>query len=194
MTDWLIGLPTWQLARIFGIASYLLLFGGMALGMLYGYPFVKGAMKATVYKFHLRLTNGGTVLALAHAAILLIDTYTPFTWQEVLIPFTSENHPFLFGIGTLSLYGMLLLLFTSDFRQLLSRKLWLSIHLLSYPIFLLALVHGFFGGTDSGLPAIKYMYGATLAVTLLLACGRGLVRKAGPHGGRLQTSKRARSL
>ena len=177
MTDWLIGLPTWQLTRILGIAAYLLLFAGMAIGMLYSYPFVKGKTKQAFYKAHMRLTNSGTLLALLHAAVLVIDTYTPFEWKEILIPFMAHEHPFLYGLGTLALYGMLLLLLTSDFRQKLSRGIWLTIHLLSYPIFIMALAHGFFSGTDSQLPAIKWMYGATFAVTLVIACGRMLLRK-----------------
>ncbi|WP_138753827.1 ferric reductase [Paenibacillus sinopodophylli] len=177
MTDWLINLPTWQLTRIFGIAAYLLLFGGMALGILYSYPFVKGKRKQAVYKYHMRLTNSGALLALLHAAVLIIDTYTPFTWLELLIPFTAHEHPVIYGIGTLSLYGMLLLLLTSDFRTKLSKGVWLTIHLLAYPIFVLAMAHGFLAGTDSQAPLVKWMYGLTLMTTLLLLGGRGLIRK-----------------
>ncbi|WP_141500583.1 ferric reductase [Paenibacillus luteus] len=177
MTDWLIELPTWQLTRIFAIAAYLLLFGGMAMGMLYGYPFMKGKRKATLYKAHMQLTNSGTLLALLHMAVLVIDTYTPFKWTELLIPFMAHEHPLLYGLGTLSLYGMLLLLLTSDFRHKFSRRIWLTIHLLSYPIFIMALAHGFFSGTDTELPLIKGMYVATLVITLLLASGRMLVKK-----------------
>ncbi|MDQ8734162.1 ferric reductase [Paenibacillus sp. LHD-38] len=177
MTDLIIGLPTWQLTRIFGIAAYLLLFAGMALGILYSYPFVKGKRKPAIYKTHMRLTNSGSLLALLHAAVLVIDTYTPFEWKEILIPFMAHEHPVLYGMGTISLYGLILLLLTSDFRQKLSKGLWLTIHLLAYPIFMLAMAHGFFAGTDSQLPAMKWMYGATIAITLMLLGGRVLLRK-----------------
>lgn len=177
MTDLIIGLPTWQLTRIFGIAAYLLLFSGMALGILYSYPFVKGKRKPAIYKTHMRLTNSGSLLALLHAAVLVIDTYTPFEWKEILIPFMAHDHPLLYGMGTISLYGLILLLLTSDFRQKLSKGLWLTIHLLAYPIFMLAMAHGFFAGTDSQLPAMKWMYGATFVITLMLLGGRVLLRK-----------------
>ncbi|MEV5029807.1 ferric reductase [Paenibacillus sp. LPE1-1-1.1] len=177
MTDWIIGLPTWQLTRILGICAYLLLFAGMAFGILYGYPFVKGKRKPSVYKTHMRLTNGGSLLALLHAAVLVIDTYTPFEWKEILVPFMAHEHPVLYGMGTLSLYGLILLLLTSDFRQKLSKGVWLTIHMLAYPIFMMAMAHGFFAGTDSQLPAIKWMYGATFAITLMLLGGRALIRK-----------------
>lgn len=91
--------------------------------------------------------------------------------------FMAHEHPVLYGMGTLSLYGLILLLLTSDFRQKLSKGVWLTIHLLAYPIFMMAMAHGFFAGTDSQLPAIKWMYGATFAITLTLLGGRALIRK-----------------
>lgn len=176
MIDWLMSWPTWQMTRIFGITAYLLLFGGMALGMLYGYPFAKGPLKAELYKWHMRLTQWGTLLALLHAAILVIDTYSPFTWKELLIPFTAHEHPLWYGLGTLSLYGMLLLLLTTDLRPKLKKTFWLAIHMLSYPVFLTAMLHGVKAGTDSSHPLVQAMYIITLAVTLALFGGRMWLR------------------
>ncbi|MGG4144687.1 ferric reductase-like transmembrane domain-containing protein [Paenibacillus algorifonticola] len=177
MTEWILSWPTWQMTRVLGIGSYLMLFVGMSLGMLYSYPFVKGPSKARVYNWHIRFTNGGTLLALLHMAVLVIDTYTPFTWGELLIPFTAHEHPVIYGIGTLALYGMLVLILTSDLRPKLKRKVWLAIHMLAYPIYLLALFHGILAGTDTQLGLVQFMYGATLIVSVGLFLGRATVKK-----------------
>ena len=91
--NWILNLPIWPISRVLGLAAYLALFAGMSLGMLYGYPFVRGARKPIVYRWHNRLTLLGTALALLHAAVLVIDTYSPFTWMELLVPFTAHSHP-----------------------------------------------------------------------------------------------------
>jgi len=176
MVEWILSWPTWQLTRILGIMAYLALFAGMALGMLYGYPFAKGTLKARLYCWHTRLTGFGTVAALLHAAVLIVDTYSPFTWSELLIPFTAHDQPFWYGMGTLSAYGMLALLLSSDLRPKLKRPIWLAIHMLSYPIFLMALFHGIQAGTDTAQPWAQAMYSLTLIITLLLAGGRMLLR------------------
>ncbi|MGU3471396.1 ferric reductase-like transmembrane domain-containing protein [Paenibacillus sp. D51F] len=179
MIQWMVEWPTWQLTRIAGIAAYLALFGGMSLGILYGYPFLKGASKISVYRWHSRLTVAGTAIALLHAAVLVIDTYTPFTWGELLLPFTAHDHPVLYGIGSIALYGMLLLILTTDLRPRLKRPLWLAIHMLAYPMFAAALLHGLLAGTDSSLGVVQGMYAVTGGATLLLFCGRLIPRKPG---------------
>lgn len=184
MIDWILTWPTWQMTRVLGISAYLLLFAGMSLGMLYGYPFAKGSMKTTLYTWHSRLTGLGTIIALLHAAVLVIDTYTPFTWSELLIPFTAHGEPLWYGLGTLSMYGMLLLLLTSDLRPKIKRPLWLAIHMLSYPIYLASLIHGVKAGTDSDHPVMQGVYIVTLLATLALAAGRIFIRSRSGAGRR----------
>lgn len=182
MIDWILTWPTWQITRTLGIAAYLLLFTGMSLGLLYGYPFAKGSLKTTLYAWHSRLTGLGTILALLHAAVLVVDTYTPFTWTELLIPFMAHDKPLWYGLGTLALYGMLALLLTSDLRPTIKRSVWLAIHMLAYPIYVAALIHGVMAGTDSEHPLMQWVYITTLLTTLVLAAGRALIRSRATKG------------
>lgn len=177
MMEWITSWPVWELTRILGIVSYLTIFAGLTLGMLYSFPFVKGKRKAQVYRWHTYLTNGGTVVALAHAAILVISTYAPYRWMDLLVPFSSEQYPIGNGIGTIALYGMLLLLITSDYRNKISKHVWLTIHLLAYPIFVGAAVHGYMVGTSSGHPLAKLMYGSTLLIVVALFAVRSSLRQ-----------------
>ncbi|GMK41560.1 hypothetical protein PCCS19_46170 [Paenibacillus sp. CCS19] len=176
MMEWITSWPIWEMTRILGILSYLTIFAGLTLGILYSYPFVKGKRKAQIYRWHTSLTNGGTVVALAHAAILIISTFAPYRWVDLLIPFASSQYPIGNGIGTLALYGMLLLLLTSDYRNKISKHVWLTIHLLAYPIFVGAAVHGYMMGTSSDSLLTKLMYGGTLLIVVALFAVRASIR------------------
>lgn len=179
MIGFISNLPIWELIRLSGFLSYLLLLFGISLGILYSYPFSKGKIKKRIFGTHKLMTNTGTALALLHGILPVISPYMPFTWTEVLVPFAAHNHRILIGIGTLAAYGLLLLLFTTDIRQKLGRKLWYLTHLLSYPMFIIVWVHGYFLGTDTGLLGMRWMYLLSLLLLALLTIGRGLFAKPG---------------
>ncbi|OCT11679.1 hypothetical protein A8709_27785 [Paenibacillus pectinilyticus] len=168
MIHFLVGLPTWMLIRTFGILSYLTLFLGMSLGIIYSFPQIKGHKKGQVLRWHTYANVTGTCFALLHTVLLIIDTFMPFDWAELVIPFTAKHNPILNGIGTLAMYGILLVLFTTDIRNKLKRKIWLAFHLLSYPIFALSLLHGTLIGTDSKQGWAILMYFGTAAILVSL--------------------------
>jgi sulfoxide reductase heme-binding subunit YedZ len=190
MAQFITSLPLWQMIRFLGIASYVLLTVGICLGITYSFPVWTGKQKATVYKLHTWAANGGTALGLLHGAITVIDTYMPFSWSEVLLPFTATHAPILNGFGSLSGYGMLIVIFTSDIRSKLKKKVWHLIHLLSYPIFVLSFAHGYFLGTDTNLVGIRWMYLLSILAVAMLTAARFLIpasaSKGSAAGQRLQ--------
>ncbi|MNQ76843.1 Ferric reductase like transmembrane component [compost metagenome] len=179
MIHFFVDLPTWMLLRSFGLLSYMTLFIGMALGILYSYPQIKGMMKGRFLRWHTYANLTGTCFALLHTVLLIIDTFMPFDWAELLIPFTAKHNPLLNGIGTLAMYGLLLVILTTDLRNKLKRKLWLTIHFMSYPIFALAMIHGLLLGTDSKLEWVMFMYVATAIILFGLTMMRFLFSERG---------------
>ncbi|MEC0126351.1 ferric reductase-like transmembrane domain-containing protein [Paenibacillus pabuli] len=183
MAQWIVDyLPTWNIIRISGIAAYVLLFAGVFLGIAQGMPLAKGKPKAAMFKWHTRTTWLAFGLGLVHALTLYIDHYSPLTWSELLIPFTASVHPIGSGLGTLSMYGLVIVLLSSDLRNKLGRKWWFMFHMLSYPVFIGLLFHGMVTGSDSGNVLMRLMYVFTglsiLGITLL----RGLLReRKGPE-------------
>jgi sulfoxide reductase heme-binding subunit YedZ len=177
MINMILSLPLWQIIRSLGLVSYVMLTAGICLGAACGFPQLTGKAKSNVFKLHTFFTGGGTLAGLLHGAVTVIDTYMPFSWSEVLIPFAAKHHPVLNGLGTLAGYGMLLLIFTSDIRQKLGRSIWQAIHLLSYPIFAAAFVHGFFVGTDTQFFAVRMLYLASLAAVVIMTGTRAVVRR-----------------
>jgi sulfoxide reductase heme-binding subunit YedZ len=172
MIQFITALPIWQIIRSLGIASYILLTLGICLGMAYGLPIWSGKQKGIIYKIHNMATISGTGIGLLHGMITVIDQYTAYNSNEVLVPFTAVHAPFLTGLGTLSGYGMLLIIFTTDIRHKLKRKVWLLIHISAYPIFIMAFIHGYFQGTDSSTLGIRWVYFISIALVLSLTAAR----------------------
>ncbi|MNI81053.1 hypothetical protein D3C73_1376330 [compost metagenome] len=71
-------------------------------------------------------------------------------------------------MGTLALYGILVLVASSDLMKHLGKKLWRAIHFLALPTFALALFHGISSGSDSGNPLFQGMYWVTGGAVVLL--------------------------
>ncbi|MDN8592390.1 ferric reductase-like transmembrane domain-containing protein [Paenibacillus sp. 11B] len=183
MAQWIVDyLPTWNIIRISGIVAYLLLFAGVFLGIAQGMPMAKGKPKAAMYTWHTRTTWLAFGLGLVHALTLYIDHYSPFTWSELLIPFTASVHPIGSGLGTLAFYGLVIVLLSSDLRNKLGRKWWFMFHMLSYPVFIGLLFHGMVTGTDSGNVIMRLMYVFTGLSILGITVLRGLLReRKGPE-------------
>ncbi|OMF08710.1 hypothetical protein BK131_25540 [Paenibacillus amylolyticus] len=183
MAQWIVDyLPTWNIIRISGIAAYVLLFAGVFLGIAQGMPMAKGKPKAGMFKWHTRTTWLAFGLGLVHALTLYIDHYSPFTWGELLIPFTASVHPIGSGLGTLAFYGLVIVLLSSDLRNKLGRKWWFMFHILSYPVFIGLLVHGMVTGTDSGNIIMRMMYVFTGLSILGITVLRGMLReRKGPE-------------
>lgn len=172
MNEFIVNLPMWQIIRSLGIISFIMIAVGITLGISYSYPIWNGKTKARIYKWHTLMTNTGTLLGLLHGAFIVIDTYAPMSWKEVLVPFTASAHPVLNGFGTLAGYGLLVLIFTSDIRSKLNKYVWRATHLLAYPIFGAALIHGFALGTDTANVAVRWMY----VLSVLLIVGMTVLR------------------
>jgi methionine sulfoxide reductase heme-binding subunit len=170
-------LPIWYMIRSLGIVSYLVLTVGICLGIMYSMPLWKGRRKLTLYKIHSIVVISGTAIGMLHGMITVIDTYLPYSWLEVLIPFNAVHAPGLTGLGTLSAYGLLLVIFTTDIRHKLGKKLWRMIHLLSYPIFGMAFIHGYFMGTDTGMLWVRWMYILSIVAVVSITGLRFLIRQ-----------------
>ena len=172
MVNFILSLPTWMMIRVIGIASFLLLTAGISLGISYSFPFWGRKTKKNLYRIHSYAAIAGTAPGLLHGVITIIDTYAAYTWSDPFIPFSAQVSPALSGFGTLSSYGLLAVILTTDLRNKLKRRVWLMIHMLSYPIYIMALIHSFFLGTDSSLPLVRFMYLSSIVLILGLTAAR----------------------
>ncbi|MFC5470140.1 ferric reductase [Cohnella suwonensis] len=180
MTDIVLELPTWTITRVAGLAAYYMLFVGVSLGILYGMPQLKGSSKKRFYYWHAKAQGAGMALAIVHILILAVDRFSPFTWGQLLVPFSYPEHRFAYGLGSLSFYCLLLVMLTTDFRMFLSNRIWLAIHMVGYPAFFLALAHGLVSGTDTARPIFLWSYVGTATALVAITFVRvGAEHRAG---------------
>lgn len=170
------GTATWDASRTAGFAGYLLawlsVMGGMLLHLRVR---VRGLPLTWFLEAHRMLSALALAFVATHVAGLLLDPVVHFGPLHVVVPFTSEYRPWQTGLGTAAAWLMILVLTTTALAGRMSYSRWRAWHLLAFPAWALALVHGLAAGTDSGAPAAVAVYAVTAAAVAAL----GAVRVAG---------------
>jgi sulfoxide reductase heme-binding subunit YedZ len=165
----------WILLRAAGIGAYAMLYLSVAWGLVSTTSIVtKRVSKSSSILFHQFAATVGVALIGVHVALLVIDSFMPFRWVDVLVPMHSTFRPFATTLGVLGMYGAVIVLVTSWLRKPIGTKAWRAIHLLAIPAFALSLAHGVLAGTDSGRPWMWGMYAFTGLSVLFLVLVRGL--------------------
>lgn len=159
------GQLTWYVARSTGLVGWALLTASVLWGLAI-------STKATVAGRRLRpnwmLDMHRTLGALAaiftgvHVLALIADSYVQFDLVSVLVPFASTWRPVAVAWGVAGLYLLLAVELTSLARAHLPRPLWRMVHFASFPLFVVATIHGLTAGTDGGSTA--FVLAATAAV------------------------------
>lgn len=184
---WLPGLTTsllgsdpkayWYLSRSSAFVAYGLVWLSMIFGLLITSRTARlwpGGPVALDLHQHSSLL--GLAFALFHALILLGDGYIAYTPLQVLIPFAGDSYrPLWVGVGQIGLYAMAIVGLSFYMRPLIGRKIWRGIHFLSFLLFVMALIHGIFSGSDTAVPAIQGLYWFTGGSVLFLSVYRFLI-------------------
>jgi DMSO/TMAO reductase YedYZ heme-binding membrane subunit len=110
-----------------------------------------------------------------HVGALLLDTYVPFGLTEVLVPFASTWKPGAVAWGIVGFYILIAVEITSLLMKHLPRKVWHTIHLGSFGLFVVATLHLLTAGTDATNPIVRasiVVAGATVAAGVAWALER----------------------
>jgi sulfoxide reductase heme-binding subunit YedZ len=174
----------WELIRASGLVAYVLLSLATAIGIAVRVRALDWLVKrAWVFETH-QLTS---FLALAftalHVVLLLGNGHVPLGVWEILLPGASSWRPFASALGTIGLYLLALLVFSSYVRALIGQKAWRAIHYSAFLAWVVALVHGIGAGSDSTVPWVQYLYLATGFLVVFLTIFRVLEAGA-PQSGR----------
>jgi sulfoxide reductase heme-binding subunit YedZ len=165
----------WILLRAAGIGAYLMLYLAVAWGLASTTAVVtKHVSKQSSILFHQFVATVGVVLLGVHVLLLVIDTFMPFRWVDILVPMHATFRPFAVTLGVVAMYGMVIVLVSSWLRKPLGTKVWRAIHLLAVPAFTLALAHGVFTGTDTTRSWMWGIYAFTGLSVLFLVLVRAL--------------------
>jgi len=164
----------WIVLRAAGIGAYVMLFMAVAWGLASTTSIVtKHVSKPSSILFHQFVSTVGVTLIGVHVVLLVIDSFMPFRWVDVLVPMHSTFRPVAITLGVLGMYGAVIVLVTSWLRKPIGTKVWRAIHLLAVPAFALSLAHGVLAGTDTGRSWMWGMYAFTGLSVLFLILVRG---------------------
>jgi len=171
----------WYLARSSAIVAYILLWLSMVAGLLMTSKLARLWPGGPVaFDLHQHASLLGLACALFHALILLGDRYIQADLRQILLPFAYAGHQSLWvGLGQIGLYLLALVGLSFYVRSWIGRGAWRLIHFLSFALFVLALLHGIFSGSDTVNPWIQGLYWATGGSVLFLLCYR--ILRSGTH-------------
>jgi predicted ferric reductase len=173
----------WYLSRESALVAYVLLWLSMALGLSMTNRLARAWPGGpTAFDLHQHTSLLGLAFALFHALVLLGDHYINYTLAQVLIPFGSFGYrPLWVGLGQIGLYLMAVVGLSFYMRGLIGHPFWRLIHYLSFVVFVLALAHGLFSGTDSATTWARGMYWASGGSLFFLTIYRYLSARFKPR-------------
>ena len=174
----------WYLSRASAFVAFGLLWISMLAGLGITGAFARRWPGLTA-SFELHRITGllGVGFALLHALVLLGDHYIGYNLGQILVPFlASPYRPEWVGFGQVALYVTAVVAGTFYIRDRLGLVAWRLIHMLSFALFLMILVHGLNSGTDSTSLWARVLYWGSgvsvlwAAVYRLWATRRGRAR------------------
>lgn len=184
-------LVMWYAIRIAGILAYITLWLTTVAGLCISGGFLPkwGAVLMPVHQ----LADLALSLGLLHAALLLGDRFAGFTPESLVVPFRSTYEPFWTGLGILALYLGAVVFWSVDIRPKIGYARWRALHYLAFVVYVLALAHGLFAGTDREAAPMRLLYVATGGTVVVLGLLRTVVltRKTVPAPKELAGAKRA---
>jgi sulfoxide reductase heme-binding subunit YedZ len=142
----------WFLARAAGFVALLAASVTVALGALGSSSRPDGRILAQL------VHRSAAVLTLAllglHAGLLVTDSYVDVSTLGAVVPFTAGYRGNALALGTLAVYGFLVVAATGAARGRLAAsaraaRAWRAVHLSAYAAWGLAMTHGVLAGTDT---------------------------------------------
>lgn len=159
-SEWL-----WYISRASGVVSAVLLTVVVLLGLYTAAAKSRNVtLDAGVMVLHRMLGLGTSLFLLAHIATAVLDSYVSISPLAAVVPFTSAYERGWVTLGTLAIDLLLAIIVTSLLRDRLSPRAWRAVHLTSYLMAPLALVHGIAMGTDGERPLTLVMIGCAVVL------------------------------
>jgi sulfoxide reductase heme-binding subunit YedZ len=120
--------------------------------------------------FHESLAIAALLATIVHVVALSTHDYLEFTWAEILVPGASDWRRGAVAFGTVSLYGLIVVVGSFYIKRHIGQKTWRLIHYASLGVFLGSLIHGVSAGTDTRTAMMMGIYlGSAIVVAILLA-------------------------
>jgi len=181
----------WHLSRASGFVAFVLLGISMTLGLLLSSHEARrwpGASSAFVLHQHASLLGLG--FSVFHALVLLGDRFADLSLSEIVVPFASRFRPVAVGLGQIGLVTMTVVAVSFHLRRRIGTRAFRIVHLASFGVFALALLHGLLAGTDRD-PFALVMYAVPSAAVLFFTVSRVLLARCQDAPGREAGKRRS---
>jgi sulfoxide reductase heme-binding subunit YedZ len=159
------GTGAWMFSRATGLLAYVALSADVIVGLLVSTRSADRLVpRGQLVDLHRWLSPLTLALVLAHAGVLLADSYVRFDVIDLFLPFASNRWPFAVGAGVLAGYLALVVHLSFGLRKRIGTTTWRRLHYLSFVAFVLVTVHAIAAGTDRSSAWFASVY-----VVMLLA-------------------------
>jgi sulfoxide reductase heme-binding subunit YedZ len=171
----------WDAARAAALAAFTVLSVSLLTGMA-----VRTALLAPVARNRAVLGLHGFLswfwlpLVGVHVGALVLDGTARIGLLDLLVPFRVGYAPMAVGLGTVGLLLLLLVGISSALRRRMSQRVWHAVHLLSYPMFAVFLLHAQLAGSDFSRTWISVLGWSTVGALATLALPRLVGARVGP--------------
>jgi predicted ferric reductase len=167
----------WYLSRGSAFVAFAFLWLSMAFGLIITNKMARiWPGGPTAFDLHQFTSLLGLAFVVFHALILIGDQYIGYNLAQVLIPFASTGYkPFWVGVGQIGLYLWVIVALSFYVKNWIGTRTWRTLHFASFVMFVIAIIHGFTSGTDSGTPWALNLYWWSFASLLFLVFYRVLV-------------------
>jgi sulfoxide reductase heme-binding subunit YedZ len=157
-------MTAWYIARAGGIVAFALLTASVVVGLLLsGRPASKRWPKFALEDVHRFLGILTGIFIAVHALGLLVDNYLPFSIADLVVPGAAPYRSLATALGVVAAELLGALAITNHYRRRIPHTLWRKAHSLNFAVWLLALAHGIFAGTDSGSTWAMTLYALSVA-------------------------------
>ena len=169
----------WWLARSSGVVALVLAALSVIWGLLYSTKIMQGKPSPKwLLDLHKFWGGASVVFTGVHILGLVLDSFVQFSWLDILVPFAASWNPLGVALGVVAMYLLVAVQGSSMMMKRIPRPWWKRIHLTSYVMFWLGVVHGAFVGTDAGNPFYILLTGSLTIIVLGLTIYRNLTRRA----------------
>ncbi len=157
----------WFVARGSGMVAYLLLTFAVALGIAVNRRWQRPSWpRLVVEATHRHLVLLFFLFLIVHMATIVLDPFSHVTLLATVVPFSSSYRPFWVGLGVIAMELGLAIVATVLIRHRIGHRAWHALHLLTYLLFPLSLLHGLGSGSDTGTGWAMGMYVASAIVVI----------------------------
>ena len=183
----------WDVARAGGLVGFGLLTVSVCLGLALSMRLTSSRWPRFVTNdLHQYLAVLTASFLTVHVAGILLDPYAHISVLQSVIPFTTSWRPLPVSLGIIGFELMLAVWASSRVRARIGYQWWRRLHYATFAIFVGALLHGVYSGTDTHQPWVATMYAvAAGSVGGLLAWRIALSREGRASGAHTPTIARS---